>query len=97
MKDELLSFLSPSAIHLDSNDQYYLFYDCGQSSFHSPIQKKALDKFSDLTIVNIGDLKTQGKDIHDLVSLQFVKKLIELLQSGNFKYLDSNEISESKE
>lgn len=66
-------------------EQYYLFYNLGTHTFHSPIDYKEIKKYPSLQIVDISTLYTFGQDTHDLISTQFVNKVIDVIQSGNFK------------
>ena len=63
---------------------YYLFYELGSYSFHTPIERSDLEKYPTLENKDIGRLLTQGKEISDLISVQFVKKVIELISSGEY-------------
>ena len=64
---------------------YYLFYDLGSNrTFHTPI--KDIEAYN-LEIKDIDRLKTTGHDIADLLSNQFVKKVIDLISSNNFKLM----------
>lgn len=40
-----------------------------------------------LDIVDIDKLYTEGHDIHDLISNQFVTKVVTLIESGNYMYI----------
>ena len=88
-KDILLSVITPKCIHHDNQGNYYLFYDLGDCSFHQPISENTFEKYESLEIVEIGELKTKGMDINELISCQFIKKVIQLIQSNNFAYLDT--------
>ncbi len=63
---------------------YYLFYDldCGHT-FHTPIKKEELDKYS-LPIIEISELETTGHKVNDLVSVQFVRKVIQLIEENMY-------------
>lgn len=62
---------------------YYLFYDFGlEHTFHSPIRESELSKYN-LEIVDIDRLHTSGEMIGDLLSVQFVDKMIALIKQGN--------------
>lgn len=64
---------------------YYLFYDFGTNhTFHIPIND--IEAYN-LEIKDIDHLKTTGYDIADLLSNQFVKKVIDLISSNNFKLI----------
>ncbi len=98
MKDTLLSVASPVCVHVEnvtkpvyndgdymeqnSVERYYLYYKVGDYSFHRPIDKENIP--ADLTQENIGKLTTYGKNVDDLLSVQFCKKVSDLIKSGNF-------------
>ena len=71
---------------------YYLFYILQDYSFHSPIEEKDIAKYREefgkkhTNIVDIDRLDTKGYDYTDLVSVQFVDKLIALISSGSYKF-----------
>lgn len=67
---------------------YYLFYDENMKyTFHTPIEKIDIKKYSNLDIIEIDELETEGQDIDDLISNQFVNKVINLIDSKNFKFM----------
>lgn len=55
--------------------EYYLYYEFPNYSFHSPISDKELLKYQNLEIIELDDLTTYGKNIKDLLSLQFCDKV----------------------
>lgn len=63
---------------------YYLYYQLGTYSFHRPIFEYEVSKYPELEVKDIGSLATFGKDANDLISMQFVKKVIELIRSGEY-------------
>lgn len=65
--------------------RYYLYYVIGNHSYHTPLEEEDIDKeeYKDLDIVNIDTLDTHGNDISDLVSVQFVDKLIQVIKNNN--------------
>ena len=66
---------------------YFLYYEIAEYSFHSPIDEKRA-KNSQLEIKEIDeDFQTRGADIVDLLSKQFVQKVIDLLESGEYTLL----------
>lgn len=71
--------------------RYYLFYDMGKYSFHSPLEEEQLSLYKHLEVKSIGQLKTKGKEIGELISAQFVKKVIELIEKGTFTYVDETQ------
>ena len=44
-------------------------------------------KYEHLQIIDIDELCTYGHEVEDLVSTQFVKKVIELIESGEYKFV----------
>lgn len=60
---------------------YYLYYQINEFGFHQPIISEI--EYPELEIVQISNLETFGKDINDLVSMQFVKKTLETLKTSN--------------
>lgn len=75
---------------------YYLFYDLDHTyTFHSPVTETEARKISSqkgLEIILIDHLQTEGHDINELVSNQFVKKVVDMIQSGQYTLdLEENE------
>ena len=64
--------------------RYYLYYNVGQHTFHTPIDNPAKYK---LPVKEIDTLDTLGDDYHDLCSVQFVDKVISLIDSGVYEYV----------
>ena len=61
---------------------YYLFYDLDYGhTFHTPIKEKEIEKYS-LPIVEIDELDTKGHKVNDLVSVQFVRKVVRLIEEN---------------
>lgn len=87
LKDKLIGLCEPICAHYDEwTGEYYLFYQIGAYSFHKPISQDALkSKYPNIDLVHIEELHTTGKDITDLISNQFVTKVINLIDSGNFE------------
>lgn len=78
---EYVEFVVVNAPHTS----YYLFYDLGTHSFHTPIENYDLKKYPELQVVDIGELNTYGEEITELVSNQFVAKVMSLIRSGDFR------------
>lgn len=70
-------------------DTYYLNYDVYGYNFHSsPDYHNSLTnnpKYKDLAVIDIGSLNTYGENYTDLISMQFVDKLLDKIETGNFK------------
>lgn len=68
----------------------FLLYKIGNHTFHTPVDE---DDEVYQSFVNRGqveeltDFVTYGADVSDLISMQFVKKLIRLIESGNYTYI----------
>lgn len=65
--------------------RYYLFYKLGDYSFHTPINDDMLKSYPELEVRDINDLVTFGKDITELISMHFVKKLLDLINTGDYQ------------
>lgn len=65
--------------------RYYLFYDLNETkTFHSPIKESDVGKY-DLEVITIDQLETAGHDVSDLISNQFVRKVLDLIDSKNYR------------
>lgn len=68
---------------------YFLYYEIGEYSFHSPVSEKIAESNTELEIQEIDEnFKTHGSKIEGLLSMQFVKKVLELLQSEDYTIVD---------
>ena len=67
---------------------YYLFYEMPNHTYHSPITEEQLLDYKDLEIKEIDRIVTAGDDIHDLMSVQAVRKIIALIESGDYQYIE---------
>lgn len=74
---------------------YYLFYDLnGTKTFHSPINESEIEDY-DLDVVDIDLIQTEGHEIDELISNQFVKKVISLIESGAYTYIPRKQTEHS--
>lgn len=64
--------------------RYYKFYEIDGFSFHQPID--SLDESEGLQVKEINEIVTEGRNISDLLSMQFVKKVCNIIQSGEFMF-----------
>lgn len=66
--------------------RWYLYYIVGSSTFHHPISEDNVNSWIEkgLKVVKIPTLTTDGENINDLISLQFVKKLLTVIDSSNY-------------
>ena len=68
---------------------YFLYYEIGEYSFHTPITEERVEKNTQLEIKEIDEnFQTHGADIADLLSTQFVQKVIDLLDSGDYTIIE---------
>lgn len=66
--------------------EYFLYYEIGDRSFHHPISSEELKKYESLQMIDLDDdFETFGKDVGDLISNQFVNKVLKLVESGDYK------------
>ena len=66
--------------------RYYLFYECGENSYHQPIDEAEAEKCN-IPILQIDQLDTDGENIRNLISLSFVKKMLNAIKSGKYQYI----------
>lgn len=64
--------------------EYFLFFEVGERTFHSPIEESELSKYS-YEIIELEDLVTLGRDTNDLLSTQFCDKVYNLVIKENSK------------
>lgn len=72
---------------------YYLYYVIGNHTFHTPIKEDEIQNY-DLPIVEIGKLETRGFESTELISVQFVDKIIDLIKTKEYKLLKDIEDNE---
>lgn len=68
----------------------YLVYKVGNHTFHTIVSEnnKYYQSFiKSGQIEELHDFTTYGADVSDLISMQFVKKLVRLIESGNYTYI----------
>lgn len=85
MKEKFLLYFRPKEIHVDGRASYY-YYEIGGYKFHQPVHPQEI--VEDLPVVKIPLLYNQGADTDDLLSLQFCRKVLELIQNGCYSYID---------
>ena len=74
-------------VEYESEYRYYLYYDLGGNhTFHTPVSKKTAES-TGLEMIDIDNLMTFGDNIEDLISSQFVQKVIDLIASGQYQYI----------
>ncbi|MCB2290852.1 hypothetical protein LGK97_13985 [Clostridium sp. CS001] len=83
---EMVDFID--VIEDEEISNYYLFYETNNYSFHIPINISEANKMvaeNNIKIIEIENLVTKGKEINDLISVQFINKIIELIKSEDYQ------------
>lgn len=74
----------------ETDYRYYLYYKLGDYSFHTPINNddelKILLELHD--VEEVSEIVTSGKMITDLISMNFVHKLLAVIESGEYQLVD---------
>lgn len=85
LKDRLLAFVVPCEIHkaiyANGRTQFFLYYEIGNFKAHQKIEYKDLPQYK-LPQREIGEIYNPGKEASDLISLQFVRKVLAELEGG---------------
>lgn len=63
---------------------YYLFYELAGHSFHHPVDADEISQWHNLRICDIDRLDTHGEDTCNLLSTQFVQKVMALIYNGDY-------------
>ena len=71
--------------------EYYLLYKIGGYSFHHPIDEDLAKYYKELPKKDIGVLSTYGTSTDNLLSVQFVRKVLELIYSGNYRLVSGSD------
>ena len=89
--NDLKEYVQFGDVYVDGNPiyHYYLFYDVGSNhTFHTPINEEDVCLY-DLEVKLINQIYTTGYDIADLLSNQFVTKVVDLIKSKDFKLVEN--------
>lgn len=65
--------------------EYYLLYEIGNITFHSPLDESDMDKYKHLTIKELDNFYTYGQDVNELLSVQFCDKVYNKLMNKELK------------
>jgi len=70
--------------------KHYLFYETTNYSFHIPIEEEEVEL--EMTNNNINkiieiDLKTNGQDVLELIPIEFIKEIVKLVESKDYKFI----------
>lgn len=85
-REEFVDFID--VMETEEIKNYYLYYETNNYSFHIPISYNEvidIQRKSHMNVVAIDNFITKGKEINDLLSMQFVKKFIELIECENYQ------------
>lgn len=84
---EIVNFID--VIETEEIKNYYLYYETTNYSPHIPISYNEvieIQRKCHMKVVEIDNLITKRREINDLLSMQFVKKFIELIECGNYQF-----------
>lgn len=74
----------------DSYKECYLLYKVGNHTFHYVVDERN-EKYQSFVkagkVDELVDFSTCGADVSDMVSVQFVRKVIALIKSGDYTYV----------
>ena len=75
----------------------YLYYECGNHSFHKPVSmgieykteferilSEVMKEYPELMVSEISDLFVMSTNLPDILSSQFTDKVVALIESGNY-------------
>lgn len=70
---------------LRDDTRTYLFYDLGKVSFHSPMKEDKISYYSSfLEKRDIEQIVSNGRDINELISTNFVNKVLDLINTNAY-------------
>lgn len=77
---------------------YYLVYSVGDRTFRVPLQESEITRCPDLEITDVGRITPVYGDITaDMLSVQFVDKVVKLIKSGKYTLDFQNETDQETE
>lgn len=82
-------------LEISEEREYYFFYRLKNRTFHLPISTSQMDsavKEVGIKVESIKMLETTGKEITDLVSTQFILKVLEVVINGEFCLLRDDDL-----
>ena len=86
MKKKMLSLLKPEFIHRKiKTGEYFFCYSICNYSFHSPIDDYSEDMYEKYEVIDV-KFSTEGRDVKTLLSVQLVKKVIDLIDSNDYTF-----------
>lgn len=66
--------------------KYYLYYVLGEHSYHIPINESNISKYNNLEVECVSTIIIEGRETDDLLSVQFVDKMLVVIKSGKYSY-----------
>lgn len=77
---------------------YYLTYTVSNRTFRVPFAESEIEKYPDLEIVDVGRITPVYGDITaDMLSVQFVEKIVLLIKSGQYELIFQNNTGQKTE
>lgn len=77
---------------------YYLTYTVSNRTFRVPLAESEIEKYPDLEIVDVGRITPVYGDITaDMLSVQFVEKIVLLIKSRNYTLIFENKTKQKTE
>lgn len=77
---------------------YYLVYTVGTRTFRVPIQESEIKQHPDLEVIDTGRTTPVYGDITaDMLSVQFVDKIVQLIKSGQYELIFQNKTEQESE
>ena len=77
---------------------YYLTYTVSNRTFRVPLAEFEIEKYPDLQIVDVGRITPVYGDVTtDMLSVQFVEKIVQLIKSRNYTLIFENNTEQKTE
>lgn len=89
---ELINFID--VIEINEINLFYLFYETKSYSFHIPIDEENIFSRGVLPIIDIDRIISKGREIDDLLSVQFCKKVVDFIletDCDDYSYIRAEE------
>jgi len=88
--EELVSIVNPTQIHYESGGYtkgYYLYYEIADQIFHILADVARVEQFGRLPVIDVVHIPVKHTEVDDTLSPVFVKKVLELVRTGNFRLI----------
>ena len=77
---------------------YYLVYTVGTRTFRVPLEESEIKQHPDLEVIDVGRITPVYYDITaDMISVQFVEKIVQLIKSRNYTLIFENNTEQKTE